>query len=980
MKKEKKLFFAGAFTVILVLAVVIASLGSGASRTHAAETLTGATAQEIVAQMGVGFNFGNTLDATGGSGMNVKSQEISWGNPQITQAQMDDVAAAGFKTVRIPITWQRFIYKSDGGYMIDGSILERVAEVVDYAYNSGLFVIINMHHESWIDDKDLDINYEAIGEKLGDSWAVIADYFADYDQRLIFEGMNEPRMVGKSTEWTGTKDAYTAINYLNRCFTDAVRSNHKGHNDERCLMIPGYAAANSAAVLTALEIPEFDGEPVNNIIVSVHGYTPYNFCLSDSWKDFEPTSNTYTKEIDSVFARINKNLIKKGIPVVLGETGATNKNNDEARENWARYFAAKAASYGVPIVLWDNGHIGSSGGECHAFLNRSSGGWHYPTVIQALMDGCASVEWGSAASTPDAPKAKSLIGANVIWNSEEGLTSEKQWDYSFVQMDSEKVFYGEGGSIAVVYAGEAGEPKIVLDSEVLEQWWMPVDPDRIEELGDKKVAYFDVATILKVIQGFGVNDFGDLRYLSVLAANDNITAYELSYTKELVEAKPTPTQAPAKTDTGAGQTASEPTGAAKTPGTAKIRNKGSELTGLTASQITYRMGLGINIGNSLDATEGAVAAGKYDQEESWGNPRITQELIDAIKEEGFNTVRIPITWGRNTIKIKNFQIRDYFLERVREVVDYAYNNGMFVIINLHHEDWINCETLASDYENIGTELAAIWSQIADAFADYDQHLIFEGMNEPRLAGTDIEWTGNGEAYSAVNYLNKVFVETIRGNAKGYNGERALMIPGYAASSSEKILKAVEVPEINDERAQNIIISVHAYNPYTFCLSDEVKEFSTQDREQAAGVDSGFEAMYNCFLSKGIPVVLGETSATDKGNTSARETWSFYVSAKAASYGVPLILWDNGNASGEGGESHAYINRTTYEWYYPTIIQSLKNGMNSVQWASEVSAAPGTVMSVIIIIVAVIVAAAVVVLAFLMIRIAKKNRNQPKRKQ
>ena len=145
----------------------------------------------------------------------------------------------------------------------------------------------------------------------------------------------------------------------------------------------------------------------------------------------------------------------------------------------------------------------------------------------------------------------------------------------------------------------------------------------------------------------------------------------------------------------------------------------------------------------------------------------------------------------------NYSINPDFLNRVQEVVDYAYELDMYIILNVHHESWVNSRklgevstandgTVSAGYFEIGEELSAVWSQIADHFADYDQHLIFEGMNEPRMSGTDIEWTGNSTAYDGVNYLNQVFTYTIRNNGKGRNSERCLMIPDYAASSSADI--------------------------------------------------------------------------------------------------------------------------------------------------------------------------------------------------
>ncbi len=360
-----------------------------------AEALTGLTAMEIVDQMGIGWNLGNTFDATGGSKANVYSQETSWGNPKVTPELIHRVKEAGFTTIRIPVTWYRQL-STDGNFTVNPAFMARVKEVVDMAMGEGLFVIINMHHEEWLNCKTLDKDYEKIGQQLAAIWRQVADTFAEYDQHLIFEGMNEPRMAGTSVEWNGNEAGIAAVNYLNQVFVDTIRTDAKGHNGERALMIPGYAASSSSSVMAAIEIPQWNGAQAENIIVSVHSYTPYDFCLSDTQVNFNKLFTSHTMPIDMIFYSIKGHFLSKGIPVVIGETGATNKDNTVARENWAYYMGKQAATFGVPICIWDNGARGNSGGECHSWLNRRNEPEisQFPTVLQALFEGAASVEWG----------------------------------------------------------------------------------------------------------------------------------------------------------------------------------------------------------------------------------------------------------------------------------------------------------------------------------------------------------------------------------------------------------------------------------------------------------------------------------------------------------------------------------------------------------------------------------------------------------
>ncbi|MBQ8280811.1 MAG: cellulase family glycosylhydrolase [Lachnospiraceae bacterium] len=490
-----------------------------------AEELTGCSSTEIVDEMGMGWNLGKTFDATGGNSSDIYSHEQSWGNPIVSKELIDAVKAAGFNTIRIPITWNREL-SDDGAYTINEAFLARVKEVVDYAYENDMYVIINVHHEEWVNDPKLTENYVEIGNQLAAVWLQIADYFADYDQHLIFEGMNEPRMAGTDLEWGGNQAGYEAVNYLTQVFVNAVRSSDKGYNQERCLMIPGYAASSSSSVMSAISLPTIDGKTVENLIVSVHCYSPYNFCLSDSQKDFNPDSAEHTGEIDSIFESIKTIFLDNGIPVIIGETSATDKGNTEARENWAEYMGSKSAAYGVPIVIWDNGNYATSGGECHAYMNRYTNEVNYTTVVEALFTGYSNTEFGSARGESSG-STESLIDGSVIWSNAEGLTSTGLWDSSFIGMGSNQSWYVDGREIAVVFSGN-GEPKVILDSQEKNVWWIQVDPDRITTSGDKKVAYFGYNTLLTAMNNNGVDGPSQLRNFYVLAANDNITVYEIS--------------------------------------------------------------------------------------------------------------------------------------------------------------------------------------------------------------------------------------------------------------------------------------------------------------------------------------------------------------------------------------------------------------------------------------------------------------------
>lgn len=518
-----------------IICVLLALLClSGIALAEEKQPLTGLTAAEIVARMGIGWNIGNTFDATGYNAPDIYSHETSWGNPVVDLALIQRVEDAGFTCIRIPISWFQHV-SDDGTYTIDPAFMARVREVVDYCYACDLFVIINMHHEDWLNVPELGTDYERIGVQLVAMWKQIAHEFADYDQHLIFESMNEPRMAGTGYEWNGNKAGYEAVNYLNQLFVETIRVNPEGNNGERALMIPGYAASSSYAVMAAIRMPVIDGVQADNVVISVHCYSPYDFCLSDKQTVFNPSNKSHTSSIDSVFSNVEKLFLEKGIPVVMGETGATNTNGNHAeREKWAFYMGAKSTAYGVPILIWDNGNNQTSGGECHVWVRRAINEklrsqrtpLPYPEVVAQLFAGAASCEAGSGRRVV-APM-KSMLNGTLLWGSQEGLAASKEWDNTYIQIPSKAEWYAPGRMFAVIFSG-SGAPKLVMDSAEKQQWWIPVDPDRIDNMGNKRVAWFSVEKVLAECAKAGVDSADQLRYMSVIAANGAITTFEISY-------------------------------------------------------------------------------------------------------------------------------------------------------------------------------------------------------------------------------------------------------------------------------------------------------------------------------------------------------------------------------------------------------------------------------------------------------------------
>lgn len=324
----------------------------------------------------------------------------------------------------------------------------------------------------------------------------------------------------------------------------------------------------------------------------------------------------------------------------------------------------------------------------------------------------------------------------------------------------------------------------------------------------------------------------------------------------------------------------------------------------SAAELVSQMRIGWNLGNTLDA----IGSGGLEAEMSWGNPKTTKEMIDRVKSAGFNVIRVPVSWGQHLDS--EYNIDKAWLARVREVVDYGIDNDMFVILNTHHEEWYMPRR--SDVDEDLRELARLWEQIAEEFRDYDEHLLFEGLNEPRLRGDGAEWWGTPEAREIVNRYEETFVQTIR--ASGGNNElRSLLVSPYAASSARENLEAVKIPE----DAGNVIVSVHAYLPYSFALDVHGTAVYSND----GSISTLMSDIKTLFLDKGIPVIITEFGSVNKENEQDRIQCAVDFLNAAKSIGVPCVWWDNGARWGDG-ELYGLLDRNGSGWFFPTLLDRM----------------------------------------------------------
>ena len=340
---------------------------------------------------------------------------------------------------------------------------------------------------------------------------------------------------------------------------------------------------------------------------------------------------------------------------------------------------------------------------------------------------------------------------------------------------------------------------------------------------------------------------------------------------------------------------------------------------IPSTELVKEMKVGWNLGNTLDSTITNPKGTELpsDWETAWGQPVTTKAMIDSVAAQGFNVLRVPITWEGKFGEGPDYTIDPDWLARVNEIVDYGIDDDMFVIINVHHEEWH-----MPTYENEAAAqeiLTALWAQIADHFKDYNEKLIFEGLNEPRLKGTPMEWNGgNDEARDVINHWNAAFVETVR-NSGGNNKLRHLMVTPYAASSMDKVLNDFAVPD--DDK---VIVSIHAYLPYTFALADNAQattEWSADNPADTNDIDMLMANLKDRYLDKGRAVIIGEMGTRNRMNTEARAECARYYSEAAHNAGIPICWWDN-NAFVGSGENFGLFDRKTFEWRYPDIISAL----------------------------------------------------------
>ncbi|MDO4318401.1 MAG: glycoside hydrolase family 5 protein [Lachnospiraceae bacterium] len=322
----------------------------------------------------------------------------------------------------------------------------------------------------------------------------------------------------------------------------------------------------------------------------------------------------------------------------------------------------------------------------------------------------------------------------------------------------------------------------------------------------------------------------------------------------------------------------------------------AEFRSETASECVANMKIGWNLGNSLDCTGAWIGkSSPRNFETAWGNPVVTRELIHAVKESGFNAVRVPVTWLEKMDE--NGRVDEAWLARVREVVDYVLAEDMYCIVNVHHdtgggdEAWLRADS--EMYENgMSEKYVCLWEQIADYFKDYDQRLLFESMNE--ILDRNSNWGGSDQdSYDTVNRLNQLFVDTVRSSG-GNNAERNIIVLTYGASSANSQVTGFAAP--TDPEKEHLIAEVHIYDPSGFCGGTD----TVWDSADEAVIDTIFERLNREIVTgQKLPMIIGEFGAQDHTETdeytAERAKYAAYFVAAAKKYGITCFWWDDGGS-------------------------------------------------------------------------------------
>ncbi len=323
----------------------------------------------------------------------------------------------------------------------------------------------------------------------------------------------------------------------------------------------------------------------------------------------------------------------------------------------------------------------------------------------------------------------------------------------------------------------------------------------------------------------------------------------------------------------------------------------------SAQQVVAAMQPGWNVGNTLDAIP---------DETSWGNPRITPELLAAIHDQGFKSIRLPVTWTDHQGGAPDYTIDPAYLDRIQQVVNWALDEGLYVLLNLHHDSWQWVLDMPTQHDQVLARYTATWTQIAETFRDAPRRVLFESINEPQFT----ESSGEAQEFQLLDELNTTFHSIVRGTG-GANADRVLVLPSLHTSSDQAIIDSLAdtIAALDDP---NIAATVHFYGFWPFSVN--IAGYTRFNAEVQADITGSFDRVHDTFVSRGIPVIVGEYGLlgfdTDVGAIEHGEMLKFFefFGSYARQKQLTTMLWDNGQ----------HFDRSAFEWRDPSLFRQIRS--------------------------------------------------------
>jgi endoglucanase len=339
----------------------------------------------------------------------------------------------------------------------------------------------------------------------------------------------------------------------------------------------------------------------------------------------------------------------------------------------------------------------------------------------------------------------------------------------------------------------------------------------------------------------------------------------------------------------------------------------------TAQTVAGQIRVGWNLGNTLEAQCGETA---------WGNPAVTQAFINSVRAAGFNAIRIPAAWNCHTNPAGSTTIDAAWMARVKQVVDYAYGQGMYVVLNIHWDGgWLQDHPTFAFQTANNQRQRAFWMQIANTFSTYNERLLFAGTNEVHA---DFN-TPTSEHLTVQQSYNQTFVTAVR-DTGGNNASRTLVVQTYNTNAWHG-LNFFTLP--TDRIASRLIVEFHHYDPYDYTLNPSgpclawgasFPQYSQCAWAQEAYHTDLFGQIRNKWVAAGVPVILGEYGVARRPNLNlaSREFYMEFVTRTAVNNGIKPFYWDNG-VQPSANDSFALFNRSTGAIVDQGVLNAIMRG-------------------------------------------------------